>query len=98
MASSFDLLVYASISDPVIFRLKNSTSSLWMSSRLQYSSLISSLKPFHGVALAAANPSNWTCAFHQVNAAPSSVPVAYFTLRSSGQSHISKTDSSFSNQ
>ncbi|MFS8020987.1 hypothetical protein Hanom_Chr16g01422201 [Helianthus anomalus] len=29
---------------------------------------------------------------------PSRVPVAYFTLRASGHSHISKTDSSFSNQ
>ncbi|KAJ0786263.1 hypothetical protein HanOQP8_Chr02g0053351 [Helianthus annuus] len=56
MASSFDLFVYASISDPVIFRLKNSTSNLWMSSRVQYSRLISSLNSFQGAALAAANP------------------------------------------
>ncbi|MFS8017396.1 hypothetical protein Hanom_Chr15g01379891 [Helianthus anomalus] len=29
---------------------------------------------------------------------PSRVPVAYFTLRASGHSHISKIDLSFSNQ
>ncbi|KAJ0548825.1 hypothetical protein HanIR_Chr08g0388151 [Helianthus annuus] len=69
-----------------------------MSSRVQYSRLISSLKSFQGVALASANPKSWTCAFHQVSAIPSSVPVAYFTLRASGHSHISNTDSSFSNQ
>ncbi|MFS7930765.1 hypothetical protein Hanom_Chr04g00348101 [Helianthus anomalus] len=69
-----------------------------MSSLVQYSLLISSLNSFHGVALAAANPKICTCAFHQVSAIPSSVPVANFTLRASGHSHISKTDSSFSNQ
>ncbi|MFS8019289.1 hypothetical protein Hanom_Chr15g01402071 [Helianthus anomalus] len=69
-----------------------------MSSRVQYSLLISSLKSFQGVALAAANPKICTCAFHQVSAIPSSVPVAYFTLQASGHSHISNTDSSFSNQ
>ncbi|MFS7966852.1 hypothetical protein Hanom_Chr09g00778731 [Helianthus anomalus] len=45
-ANSFDRLVYASISDPVIFKLKNSTSNLWMSSCEQYSRLINSLKSF----------------------------------------------------
>ncbi|KAJ0826677.1 hypothetical protein HanRHA438_Chr17g0816961 [Helianthus annuus] len=69
-----------------------------MSSRVQYSLLINSLKSFQGVALAAANPRICTCAFHQVNAIPSKVPVAYLTLRASGHSHISNTDSSFSNQ
>ncbi|MFS7922845.1 hypothetical protein Hanom_Chr03g00253801 [Helianthus anomalus] len=69
-----------------------------MSSQLQYSRLISSLKSFHGVALAATSPNICTCAFHQDNATPSRVPVAYFTLRASGHSHISKTDSNFSNQ
>ncbi|KAM0058150.1 hypothetical protein Hdeb2414_s0005g00166891 [Helianthus debilis subsp. tardiflorus] len=69
-----------------------------MSSLVQYSLLISSLNSFQGVALAAANPKICTCAFHQVSAIPSSVPVANFTLRASGHSHISKTDSSFSNQ
>ncbi|MFS8007142.1 hypothetical protein Hanom_Chr14g01257501 [Helianthus anomalus] len=69
-----------------------------MSSRVQYSLLISSFKLFQGVALAAANPKICTCAFHQVSAIPSRVPVAYFTLRASGHSHISNTDSSFSNQ
>ncbi|MFS7936402.1 hypothetical protein Hanom_Chr05g00415151 [Helianthus anomalus] len=69
-----------------------------MSSRVQYSLLISSLKSFQGVALAAANPKICTCVFHQVSAIPSNVPVAYLTLRASGHSHISNTDSSFSNQ
>ncbi|KAJ0587387.1 hypothetical protein HanIR_Chr04g0162581 [Helianthus annuus] len=69
-----------------------------MSSRLQYSSLIISLKFSHGVALAATNPNICTWAFHHVRAKPSRVPVAYFTLRASGHSHISNTDSSFSNQ
>ncbi|MFS7906304.1 hypothetical protein Hanom_Chr01g00057711 [Helianthus anomalus] len=69
-----------------------------MSSRVQYSRLISSLKSSQGVALAAANPRICTCAFHQVSAIPSRVPVAYFTLRASGHSHISNTDFSFSNQ
>ncbi|KAJ0479997.1 hypothetical protein HanIR_Chr13g0626461 [Helianthus annuus] len=55
-ASSFDRFVYASISDPIIFRLYSSSSSLCMSSRVQYSLLMSSLKSFQGVALAAANP------------------------------------------
>ncbi|KAJ0533506.1 hypothetical protein HanIR_Chr09g0409131 [Helianthus annuus] len=69
-----------------------------MSSRVQYSPLISSLKSSQGVALAAANPRICTCAFHQVSAIPSRVPVAYFALRASGHSHILNTDSSFSNQ
>ncbi|MFS8021576.1 hypothetical protein Hanom_Chr16g01429041 [Helianthus anomalus] len=69
-----------------------------MSSRVQYSLLISSLNSFQGVALAADSPRICTCAFHQVSAIPSNVPVAYFTLRDSGHSHISNTDSSFSNQ
>ncbi|MFS7943331.1 hypothetical protein Hanom_Chr06g00499061 [Helianthus anomalus] len=59
---------------------------------------MSSLNSSHGVALAAANPKIWTWAFHQVSAIPSKVPVAYLTLRASGHSHISNTDSSFSNQ
>ncbi|MFS7905170.1 hypothetical protein Hanom_Chr01g00044591 [Helianthus anomalus] len=69
-----------------------------MSSRVQYSLLMRSLNSFQGVALAAANPSICTCAFHQVSAIPSKVPVAYLTLRASGHSHISNTDSSFPNQ
>ncbi|MFS7992995.1 hypothetical protein Hanom_Chr12g01088811 [Helianthus anomalus] len=59
---------------------------------------MSPLKSFQGVALAAANPRICTCAFHQVSAIPSNVPVANLTLRASGHSHISKTDSNFSNQ
>ena len=97
VSRSLNLLVQATMSEPVMTRLQSCCSSFCTSPLGQYSSIINAFRFSQTIELAIVRVSDLTWPFHDVRALSERVQTANFTLLPFGYAHILKIDSVYSN-